>query len=250
MFKTTKIKGIIPALVTPFDKEENLDLDRLENLVEWLLKKGVNGFYLTGSTGEGFLMNMDERKKVAETVVKIVNGRVPIIVHIGNISTKLSIELAKHAEEIGADAISSVPPFYWHFDNAHIKSYYSDISDATSLPMFIYNVPLAGLLGFGLIKKLAKIKNVHGIKYTGYTHQDIHKCKDQISKKFMVYSGADEMAVSGLVNGADGIIGSFYTMIPDLFVQLYNHVKAHEIDEAQYLQKCAVSIIEASLKYD
>ncbi len=250
MFKSTKIKGIIPALVTPFDKDENLDLERLESLVEWLLTKKVNGFYLTGSTGEGFLMTMEERKLVAENVVRIVNGRVPVIVHIGNISTKLSIELAQHAEKIGADAISSVPPFYWHFDDSHIKSYYEDVSNSTSLPMIIYNVPLAGLLGFGFIKKLARIHNVKGIKYTGYTHQDIHKCKDQISKKFMVYSGADEMAVSGLVNGADGIIGSFYTMIPDLFVEIYNNVKAHKIDEAQYLQKCAVCIIEASLKFD
>lgn len=250
MFDIKDIKGIIPALVTPFDENENVDLERLENLVEWLLEKGVNGFYLTGSTGEGFLMNMEERKLVCETVVKKVNKRVPIIAHIGCISTKLSIELAQHAEKVGADAISSVPPFYWHFDNSHISSYYKEICDATSLPMIIYNVPLAGLLGFDFIKKLSKIPNVKGVKYTGYTHQDIHKCKNKISRKFMVYSGADEMALSGIINGADGIIGSFYTMLPDLFVQIFDNAKHHDIDRAQYLQKIAVSIIDISLKYD
>ncbi len=250
MFKPTEIKGVIPALITPFDENEKLDLKRLENLVNWLLEKGVNGFYLTGSTGEGFLMSLEERKLVVETVVKVVNKKVPVIVHVGAISTLLSIELSKHAEEVGADAISSVPPFYWRFDNKHIKKYYEDIAASTSLPMIIYNVPLTGLMGFDFIKELSTVKNVAGIKYTAYTHQDIYKCKEQISNDFMVYSGADEMALSGIFNGADGIIGSFFTMLPDLFLDIFKYVKNNELIKAQRLQKCAVAIIDASLKYD
>lgn len=249
-FSVQEIKGVIPAIVTPFDKEENFDEEKMRKAVEALIEKGVNGFYICGSTGEGFLMTIDERKKVAEVVVDQVNGRVPVIVHIGAISTKLSIDLAQHAAQIGADAISSVPPFYWRFSEQRIFEYYSDIASKCDLPMIVYNVPLVGLFGFDFITKLVSIPKVEGIKYTAYTHQDIYKCKDKIGKDFMVYSGADEMAVSGLINEADGIIGSFYSMLPDLYVRLNKHVLNSEIAQAQRLQKIAVDIIEASLKYD
>lgn len=248
-FKHYEIKGVIPALVTPFDENENFDEKRMRNLVNFLIEQKVNGFYLTGSTGEGFLMTPEERKKVVEVVIDEVKNRVPVIVHIGAISTKVSIDLAKHAESVGADAISSVPPFYWRFSENHIFNYYKDICDSCNLPMIVYNVPLTGLMGFDFIKKLSTIENVKGIKYTAYTHQDIYKCKE-LKENFMVYSGADEMAVSGIINEADGIVGSFYTMLPDLFVKLFDNVKNNKIDEAQRLQKIAVALIEASLKFD
>lgn len=249
-FKHTEIKGVIPALVTPFDENEEFDENRMRHLINWLIDQKVHGFYLTGSTGEGFLMTPEERKKVVEVVVDEVKGRVPVVVHVGAISTKVSIDLAKHAEKTGADAISSVPPFYWRFDNDHIYQYYYDIATSTNLPMIIYNVPLAGLFSFDFIVRLSSIPNVKGVKYTAYTHQDIYKCKELIGEDFMVYSGADEMAVSGLFNGADGIIGSFYTELPDLFVRLYDAENNKDFDTAQRLQKIAVAIIDASLKYD
>lgn len=249
-FSVKDIKGVIPAVITPFDENENFDEGKMRHVIDTLIEKGVHGFYLCGSTGEGFLMTLEERKKVTEVVVDQVKGRVPVIVHIGAISTKLSIDLAKHAQSVGADAISSVPPFYWRFSEQRIFEYYSDIAAQCELPMIVYNVPLVGLFGFDFIKRLSTIPGVEGIKYTAYTHQDIYKCKDKISSDFMVYSGADEMAVSGIINEADGIIGSFYSMMPDVFVNIYNHVKAGEIDKAQRLQKIAVDIIEASLKYD
>lgn len=249
-FSVQEMKGVIPAVITPFDENENFDAEKMVKVINTLIDKGVHGFYICGSTGEGFLMSIDERKEVARVVCETVNGRVPVIVHVGAISTKLSIELAKHAESIGADAISSVPPFYWRFSEQRIFEYYEDIANNCELPMIVYNVPLVGLFGFDFIKRLASIPKVEGVKYTAYTHQDIYKCKDKIRKDFMVYSGADEMAVSGLINEADGIIGSFYSMLPDLYVKLYTHIKNNEIEQAQRLQKIAVDIIEASLKYD
>ena len=249
-FEIKDIKGVIPALITPFDEKEEFDEKRMRDLVSFLIDRGIDGLYLTGSTGEGFLMAPEERKKVVEVVLDEVNGRIPVIVHVGAISTKISIDLAKHAYNMGADAISSVPPFYWKFKEENIFKFYEEVSMSTPLPMIVYNVPLAGLFGFDFICKLATIPNVKGVKYTAYTHQDIYKCKDKISKDFMVYSGADEMAVSGIINEADGIIGSFYSMMPDIFKDIYNKVKKGDIEGAQFKQRIAVDIIEASLKYD
>lgn len=242
-FDINEFKGVIPAVLTVFDKDENIDEAGMRQLVSHLIDKGVNGLYLTGSTGEGFTMSNEERKRVVEIVMDENKGRVPVVVHVGAIGTKLSIDLAKHAEEVGADGISSVPPFYWKFNENQIVKYYEDIANSCNLPMIVYNVPLIGLLGMNTIKRLAAIKNVKGIKYTALSHYEITQIKDEIGEDFLVYSGCDEMALSGLLAGADGIVGSFYNIMPELFINIYNSVNEKNIDKAKKLQKQAVEII-------
>lgn len=247
-FDIKAFKGVIPAVLTVFDKEENIDEVGMRQLVSFLIDKGVNGLYLTGSTGEGFTMTSEERKKVVEIVIDETAGRVPVVVHVGAIGTKISIDLAKHAESVGADGISSVPPFYWKFNENQIIKYYEDIANSCSIPMIVYNVPLVGLLGMNAIKRLAKIENVKGIKYTALSQYEITQIKDEVGEEFLVYSGADEMAMSGLIAGADGIVGSFYNIMPELFINIYDAVKNKDLDEAQRLQKQAVEVIMYALQ--
>ena len=247
-FDIKAFKGVIPAVLTVFDKEENIDEVGMRQLVSFLIDKGVNGLYLTGSTGEGFTMTSEERKKVVEIVIDETAGRVPVVVHVGAIGTKISIDLAKHAESVGADGISSVPPFYWKFNENQIIKYYEDIASSCSIPMIVYNVPLVGLLGMNAIKRLAKIENVKGIKYTALSQYEITQIKDEVGEEFLVYSGADEMAMSGLIAGADGIVGSFYNIMTELFINIYDAVKNKDLDEAQRLQKQAVEVIMYALQ--
>ena len=143
MIKNTlpSIKGIIPALITPFKEDGAIYETALRNLVDHLIESGVGGFYLTGSTGEGFLMTAEERKKVVEIVIEQTAKRVPIIVHVGTIDTKTAEDLAKHAYDSGANAISSVPPFYYRFEFNEIYNYYKDLASAAPLPLVIYNIP-------------------------------------------------------------------------------------------------------------
>ena len=248
-YDISEIKGVIPALLTPFDKEENLDEKGLRALISKLINEGVNGLYLTGSTGEGFLMDLNERKKAVEIAMDEVQGRVPVIVHVGAIATKLSVELTVHASEAGADAISSVPPFYFRFSEEEIISYYKALAEASPLPMIVYNIPLAGLMGYGTLKKLAAIEGVKGIKYTASTHFEITQLKSDIGKDFMVYSGADEMALSGLLAGADGTIGSTYNAIPDTFIKIYNLFMEGKLEEANVVMKEGVAVIMQMLTY-
>lgn len=243
MSALSKITGVLPALVTPFDENENFDEGRMRSIVDFLIGRGVDGLYVTGSTGEAFMMSPEERKRALEVVTDEVKGRVPVIAHIGAISTHLSIDLARHAEKVGADALSSVPPFYWGFSQDQVVSYYSDITASTGLPMCAYNVPLAGLFGFDMIKRLAEIPGVEGIKYTAPTHHDIMRIKAEIGSDFIIYSGADEMAISGLAFGADGIIGSFYNTIPEVYLALYAAVKAGDMVKAKALQEVGNAII-------
>ncbi|MEG1520454.1 MAG: dihydrodipicolinate synthase family protein [Clostridia bacterium] len=249
-FELKDIKGVIPAMLTVFDENEEIYEKGTRALVNYLVDSGVNGLYLTGSTGEGFMMTPEERKRYVEIVVDENRGRVPLIVHVGAIGTKVSIDLAKHAEKVGADAISSVPPFYWNFKEDNIFEYYKDISESVDLPMVVYNIALAGTMNLNFIYRLATLKNVRALKFTATNHHAISYIKNKLGKDFIVYSGCDEMATSGLISGADGIIGSFYNIVPDLFLEINSLVQKGDIKKAMERQIVAAEFIDVYLKYD
>ena len=249
-YDLNQIKGVIPAMLTFFDDKEEIDEACTRNMVEFMLKHGAEGFYLTGSTGLCFTMTLEERKRVVEIVIDQVKARVPVIVHVGDIGTRKSIELAEHASEHGADAISSVPPFYWKFSGENIYQYYKDISGSTPLPMIVYNIQLAGLMDRSLLMRLAELPQVKGLKYTSRTHDEMGLLKDELGADFMIYSGCDEMAFSGVCAGADGIIGSFYNLFPDLYRKILEKIGENDIRGGMQLQKAADEIIYAALNYD
>lgn len=242
-FTIKDFKGVIPASLSIFDINENLDIEATKEFTEFLLGFDIHGLYLTGSTGEGFLMKSEERMETVKAVMEVAKDKVPVVVHVGNIGTKRTIELAKQAKEAGATAISSVPPFYWHFNSKQIFNYYKDIAEAVDIPMIIYNVPLAGMMSADMIKELSQIENIKGVKYTNTDIYQIPLIKEAVGEDFMVYGGADELASSNLLVGVDGIVGSFYNLIPDLFVQIDEAIKNNEVGKAYDLQKNAVKII-------
>ncbi len=248
-FAVKDIKGVIPAMFSTFDENEELDLERGRKYTNYLIDKGINGLYLTGSNGSCFLMTNEERKRYLEAVCDENNDRVPIIAHIGDISTKKSIDLAKHAKSLGVSAISSVPPFYYRFSEDDIFNYYKDICEAVDMPMIIYNIS-AGSLSNKFIQRLATIDNVVGMKYTVREHDNIAVLKATIKKDFTIFSGVDEMATSGLLSGADGIIGGYYNIIPELFLEIYDFAKANDCQSALALNTIACRLIKEFQKYD
>ena len=242
-FDIKDFNAVIPASLSIFDINENLDLEATKEFTEFLLGFDIHGLYLTGSTGEGFLMKSEERMETVKVVMEVAGDKVPVVVHVGNIGTKRTIELAKQAKDAGATAISSVPPFYWQFNSKQIFNYYKDIAEAVDLPMIIYNVPLAGMMSADMIKELSQIENIKGVKYTNTDIYQIPLIKEAVGEDFMVYGGADELASSNLLVGVDGIVGSFYNLIPDLFIEINKSIKNNEVARAYDLQKHAVRII-------
>ena len=236
-YTAEKMNGVIPALITSFNKDESINKEGMRKTVNYLISKNVHGLYITGSTGETFLMSPDEKKKVIEIIVDEVNGRIPVIAHIGSIGTKITIELGKHAEKIGVDALSALPPFYYGFSNNEIHNYHSDISHSSNLPIIVYNISHANLMDLDMLKRLASIPNIKGVKYTAATHFNFSKIKKEIGDSFKIYSGMDEMALSGILSGADGMIGSFYNLMPEMFVNLYSNLQTGKIDEAKKIQE-------------
>ncbi len=247
-FNLENMNGVIPAMITSFNKDESINKEGIRKTVDYLVSQKVNGLYITGSTGETFLMSQQEKKNVIEIIVEEVNGRVPVIAHIGSIGTKITTELGEYAEKIGVDALSALPPFYYSFSNDEIFNYYKDISNSSNLPITVYNISHAHLMDLDMLKKLASIENIKGVKYTASTHFNFNKIKKEIGESFKIYSGMDEMALSGLIAGADGIIGSFYNLMPEMFVNIFQQVQKNRIIEAKKTQEKINTIILYALK--
>lgn len=255
-----KIQGIIPALLTPFDENKEINLTALEQQIERLIEQGVGGFYACGSTAECFLLSEDERKQLLECVVKKVDGRVPVIAHIGQIGTQHAINLALHAKECGATAISSVPPFYFKFSFDELVGYYKAISDAVNLPMIVYNFPAFSGVSINANNMgdiLGNVPNIIGLKYTSNDLYELEKIKRRYPE-LNCYNGYDEIYCSALPTGVVGAIGSTFNVMAPKFIaitRLYEQGRNQEAaalqGEVNYIIETIVSMgnVMAPLKY-
>ncbi len=233
-----KFRGIFCALNAIYDKDDNIDTEKMKQLVKVYKERGVKGVYACGSTGEGFLLSIDERKRVAEAVMEAAGDDFTVIVHIGCPSTKESIELAKHCESIGVDAVSAVPSVYYHLPAESVKLHWQSIIDSTSLPFIIYNIPQ--LTGFDLtpqlLSELAENEKVIGVKNSAEPVYLMERYRQAAGEDFIIFNGSDEQFVGGRLMGADAGIGGTYGCMPELFVALDKLVNENKIEEAKALQ--------------
>lgn len=243
-----KFHGVFPALLTPFFADGSVNYKALRQLVRFNLDKGVSGFYVCGSTSEAFLLTSDERRNILETVLEENNGQAAVIAHVGQIGEAHAVELAKHAKAAGADAVSSVPPFYYGFSFNEIKNYYYDIADV-GLPVFIYNFVAAGgaKLSTDNFKEFLADKRFIGVKHTSSDFYMLERLK-AFRPEAVIFNGFDEMFLSGLVMGADGGIGSTYNFMAEKFITIEKNFREGRIAEAQTEQKKANNIIEALIR--
>lgn len=241
-----KFKGIFTALLTPFDKNGQVNEESLAAALAYNLKMGIKGFYVCGSTGEAFLLTEEERIRIMRFVAQQVRGRATLIAHVGCISTDASVRLAREAEKWGYDAISSVAPFYYKFSFSEIKSHYFGIVDRVGLPMLVYNFPaFSGVnLTVDNIGEFLRDDRFIGVKHTSQDYFALESFKSAFPDK-VIYNGYDEMCLAGLAMGADGAIGSTYNFMGDKFVRMQEAVNNGDLTLARKLQHEANIIISA-----
>lgn len=246
----TKFEGIIPALVTPLRADETVNTDVLTDLIEYLLDKNADGFYVGGATGEGIALSAEQRMILAEASVEAVKGRKPCIIHVASVNFGEAVELAKHAERIGADGISAIPPLFFSYDEDDVYNYYKRLAESVSIPLMIYFNPAAG---FNINAKFAarafEVDNITAIKWTSSNYYEMIKLKDMTNGEMNIINGPDEMLLMGLNAGADGGIGTTYNFMIDNIRAVYDNFKANNIDKAREAQTKADRIINALLKY-
>ncbi|MBB28516.1 MAG: hypothetical protein CME25_06405 [Gemmatimonadetes bacterium] len=245
------IRGIVPALVTPFDEDDNLAVNRVPALVKNLLDANVSGFFVCGSTGEGKAMTVDERKRMAEAVVPEVGGTVPVLMHVGATSTENAIDLAKHAKSTGADAVSSIAPIDAPNDFEAALTHYSAIGEATDLPFYVYWFPSSGstdMTAERFLEGLAKVRNFVGFKFTDMNLYLFSRLVDQSGGELNAITGPDEICAAGMMMGSDGAVGSTYNIMPRIFIDMYESFQSGNVKAAMEAQVKANRVLALLFK--
>ena len=235
--------GAYSALYTPFGKDGSVNEEMIEKVVEYGISRGLRGFYLTGSTGEGFLLSSDERKRVYSRAVKAAGGRAKLIAHVGCMATDDAVDLARYAAKVGVDWVSSVAPVYFGQSFEAAYDHYRRISSATDLPFMIYS------LGADIVPdrdaKFFDLKNVKGMKYTNYKYWTVQTLRNRLSKKAVFFAGADEQVLSGLATGVfSGCIGTSQNVLPAHFAEICRLVVKNDFAAAAKLQAEVVRFVE------
>ena len=245
------LTGALAALVTPYDAAGRLDPAVLRTLVDFQIARGLRGFLLAGSTGEGLLLNLQERRALAEAAVRAVDRRVPLIVHVGAPATQDALDLARHAAQVGADAVASIPPIYYRGGREDVVRYYRELAEAVAVPVYAYHIPSAtGVpLYREIMRELAPIPNLAGLKFTDTNLDELHYLKTEIRPQLNVVYGSDETLAAGLLMGADGGVGSTYNIMPGVYAAICAGAEGGQWDEARRLQHGATRVIHVLKRF-
>ncbi len=244
-----EIKGIMPALVTPLNKDRTtLNKHALRNIITYHKSLGADGFYIAGATGESLALSMETKKALIEKSVEEI-GEAPLkIMHVADMNFENTKILARHAEACGADVISAIPPIYFAYDQDDIYNYYKAIASEVSIPLMLYYTPAANAtLSTELFSKLSKIDNITSVKWTMPSY---NKVIDLLAETDLaVINGPDEMLVSGLAAGCAGGIGTTYNVMLPLFKEIYDLFNEGKTSEALKVQKKANKVINVLVKH-
>jgi N-acetylneuraminate lyase len=242
-----RFRGVFPAIVTPFDANREFAAETFERLLAHLYEAGVHGVYVCGQTGEGVLQPVNMRQQVAEAAVRCSPKDRTVILHVGATRLAEAVELARHAERIGVSAVSSLPPA-GNYSFSELRGYYEQLAHASSLPLLVYYYPEASRIEVTLeqLLDLCEIPNVVGLKFTDFDLFKLH----QISRSGkVIFNGRDEVYAAGLLMGAGGGIGSFYNLVPELFLQIYERALSGKWDEALRAQDQVNELIRIALQF-
>nr|WP_295922315.1 dihydrodipicolinate synthase family protein [uncultured Dyadobacter sp.] len=244
---TSIFSGVWPALFTPVNPNGTLNVGELEKLLELMIAQELDGIYLLGSTGQGFLFSEEQRKEIASAAIEIVNNRLPVMVQVGAMSTDESIRLARHAEEAGAAGVSSVGPIYYGSNPTMAFEHYKLIAESTKLPFFPYQIGSAA--SREMIDNLLTLPQVQGMKLTTDKMLEISSIRNKVGDKWKLFSGADELICQAALCGTVGAIGTTYNMFGPTCKQIRQRFLAGETQMAVDFMLTFQQFIEKILPY-
>lgn len=242
-------QGIIPALLTPFNEQGEVNYPVIKVLVSRLIENNVAGFFVCGTTGLWWLLSDDERMGIADAVIEAVAGKVKVMVHVGSLATRSSVKLATHAEKIGADAVSALPPVAFPYSVDAIWDYFKEIGGSCSLPLYLYHLPQL----FGdvitmnrFIEAMEFIPTLAGVKFSSYQIDHLIELKVKSNGRLNILSGCSEQLLTGLMAGASGSVCTWYNLFPRLAHTIFELVRKNDAQTASrhqdFLVKSVVDI--------
>lgn len=243
------LRGLFPAMVTPFKSDESIDENALGALVERLVKQGADGLYVCGSSGEAILLSLTERKKILETALAAAKGLVPVVAHIGCQRTSDTLELAAHAKQAGAAAVSALPPIYYKYTIEELSAYYRSILNTVDLPLIVYNAPALTGVFFDQnnISGVFDHPNSCGMKFTSYDSYRMQRLMAMHPDKVMI-NGHDETYLPALALGVRCAIGSTLNFTLGNFRQMLEQFESGDMEGARNGQDAINQIVDILLE--
>ncbi|RAJ91031.1 N-acetylneuraminate lyase [Larkinella arboricola] len=255
MINYPKINGLIAAVFTPFHPDGSINPALVSTYADRLKRQGVAGVFVNGSSGEGMLLSVEERKAMAEAWAVHGTADFKIIVHVGSTSVQISKELAAHSQQIGVDAVGCMAPcFLTSSDVDVIVDYCQQVASAApELPFYYYHLPVATGAHIKVNQLLERgskrIPNLAGVKFTYTDFMDMHQCLALQGGRFDVLHGHDEILINGLVLGVQGAIGTTFNFIPEVYHKLMEAYQDGDFAAARAYQMQSIDIVTVMLRY-
>lgn len=226
-----EVRGVIPALITPFTEKGEIHETALKNHIDFLIEKGVGGIYACGTFGAGPLLTTEEHMEFSRLLAQVVDGRVPVIVHVGTRTIKETVSLAKNCQEVGVDSVAAIPPYYYQHPEDVVLRYYDKLISSVEIPVFAYNNPPQ--VGYALapqtLKKIADM-GACGIKDSSFDIKAFNQYMAAVDRKgFMFICGTVPIFYSALAMGAVAGVGGPANVFPEIQIELYNAVQKGDL---------------------
>lgn len=242
---SSKIRGVLTAIVTPFDHEGGLNLSELKNQVNRQLRAG-NGIFCGGTNGEFFVLNEEEKIAVTRTCVEEVAGRAHVVAHVGEISTRDTIRLGKQVEKLGVDAVSVITPYFVPLKQHELIAHYTAIADALTVPVFLYNIPArtGNTIEPATARTLSAHPNIIGIKDSAGSYESLSGFLDAVKDidGFDVLNGPDSLIHQGFVDGCSACISGLANVAPDEINAIWSRFNAGDVAGSHQAQESVTGL--------
>jgi 4-hydroxy-tetrahydrodipicolinate synthase len=246
MIRQQALRGIIPPMVTPLVDTDTLDEKGVEKLVEHLIRGGVSGIFILGTTGEAQHLSLKVKENLIRKTSSCINGRIPLLVGITDTSLFDSLYIAEIAEECNAAAVVATPPYFFALGQSEVAEYYEALADRSPLPLFLYNMPshTKTMIEPEVVKVLSQHPNIIGLKDSSANGVYFCKLLDMFSSHptFSLYVGPEEMMAPMVLMGAHGGVSGGANLYPEVFVKLYQAAASGNLEEMRIQQARMIAI--------
>ncbi|MFI2743533.1 dihydrodipicolinate synthase family protein [Zhouia sp. PK063] len=246
---TVKWEGVMPAVTTKFTDDDTLDLVNFKKNIDAQLAAGVHGIILGGTLGEASTLTKQEKETLVIETLKIVDGKVPVIINIAEQSTKEAIAVAKSAEAVGANGLMLLPPMRYKASDYETVVYFKEIAKNTSLPIMIYNNPVDYKIEVTLdmFEELLTLDNIQAVKESTRDITNITRLKNKFGERLKILCGVDTLALESIAAGANGWVAGLVDAYPEETVAIYKLVKAGNIDDALPIYRWFMPLLELDI---
>lgn len=250
-----KIKGAFPVLITPMDEFQEIDWKGVKQNVNYFIEQKVAGIIINGSTGEFVSLSKEERFNMVETVLKEVDGRIPVIVGTAAETTKETIEYTKHAEAHGADCALIINSYYCKPKEEEIYFHFKEISNAVNIPIMLYNNPFTSGVDMSTELMLRIGKECENVTHIKESSGDVRKARDLVRQgkgAFQVFCGSEDLVMESYLVGASGWVSVAGNIVPGLVTKMYEHFQNGELEKAWEINDAILPLcefLEGSGKY-